>query len=93
VKVGALRVEFFVPGASSLKAKRQVVKSVKDRLRNRFNVSVAEVDYLDKWQRAALGLSAAGAEGAYVRGILDAALDFLRGESDIQVAKHEIEVL
>jgi uncharacterized protein YlxP (DUF503 family) len=90
--IGALRVELHVPGASSLKAKRQVIKSLKDRLRNRFNVSVAEVDQQDKWQRATLGIAMAGTDGKYVAGALDEVMKFLRGQPAVAVCHHEVEV-
>ena len=97
--IGALRVELHVPGASSLKAKRQVVKSLKDRMRNRFNVSVAEVGQHDKWQRAMLGIAMAGTDGKYVAGALDEVMlayevmKFLRGQPAVEVCHHEVEVL
>ena len=56
VIIGQLHLELHLPAAQSLKQKRSVIKSLKDRLRNKYNVSVAEVDYLDKWQRAKLAI-------------------------------------
>lgn len=50
--IGVLTLELRIDDAQSLKDKRHVVKSLKDRLRHRFNVSVAEIDYQDLWQRA-----------------------------------------
>jgi uncharacterized protein YlxP (DUF503 family) len=50
--VGILTLELRLPDAHSLKDKRHTVKSLKDRLRSRFNVAVAEIDYQDLWQRA-----------------------------------------
>jgi uncharacterized protein YlxP (DUF503 family) len=50
--IGVLTLEIHIEDAHSLKEKRHVVKSLKDRLRNRFNVAVAEIDYHDSWQRA-----------------------------------------
>ena len=55
--IGLARFEIFIPHSGSLKAKRQVLRSVVDRLRKGLNVSVAEVDHQDLWQRAALGVS------------------------------------
>ena len=52
--IGALTLEIFVEHSHSLKEKRHVVKSLKDRLRRRFNVAVAEIDGLDSWQRSVL---------------------------------------
>jgi uncharacterized protein YlxP (DUF503 family) len=52
--IGLLTIELHFPEAQSLKAKRMVVKSIKDRLRRKFNVAVAETGYLELWQRAEL---------------------------------------
>lgn len=52
--IGVLTLELRLENSHSLKDKRHVVKSLKDRLRNKFNVSVAEIDYQDLWQRAAV---------------------------------------
>ena len=54
--IGLLTVELHFPEAQSLKTKRMVVKSIKDRLRRKFNVSIAETGYLDLWQRSELAL-------------------------------------
>jgi uncharacterized protein YlxP (DUF503 family) len=50
--IGVLTLELHIEEAHSLKEKRHLVKGLKDRLRHRFNVSVAEIDYQDQWQRA-----------------------------------------
>lgn len=55
--IGIARYELFIPASSSLKDKRQVLRSVTTTVRNRFNVAIAEVDHQDLWQRAALGVS------------------------------------
>jgi uncharacterized protein YlxP (DUF503 family) len=68
--VGLLTLEIVVPDAQSLKEKRHVVRSVKDRLRNRFHLSVAETDYLDSWQRAQLSVVAVGSDYAVVDSVL-----------------------
>jgi Uncharacterized protein conserved in bacteria len=60
--VGVLQVELYIPGSGSLKAKRRVVRSLKDRIRANFNVSVSEVDAQDKWQRAVVGIACIGSD-------------------------------
>lgn len=55
--IGIARLELFIPASSSLKDKRQVLRKVTTVVRNKFNVSIAEVDHQDVWQRAALGVS------------------------------------
>ena len=54
--IGVLTLELHLPQAHSLKEKRIVVRKIKDRLRARFNVAVAELDHQDLWQRAVLGV-------------------------------------
>ena len=70
---GIVRVELHLPAAQSLKDKRQVVRSLKDRLRERVGASVAEVEFQDLWQRAAIGLAVVGADGGQVRERLQSA--------------------
>lgn len=57
-----IHIEVIVPHARSLKDKRAVIKGLKERIRSRFNASVAEVAYQDKWQRALLGVALVGSE-------------------------------
>lgn len=54
--VGTLKFEILIPGSLSLKDKRKVIKSLQDKIRSKFNVSIAEIDYHDKWQRSVIGL-------------------------------------
>jgi len=83
--IGVLNVDLFVPNSTSLKTKRFVIKSIKDRLRNRFNVSVAEIDHNDKWQRAALGVVIVSNETKYVEGVLGSVLNLIDSEHRVQV--------
>ncbi len=69
--VGVLRLTLYVHGAASLKDKRQVVRKVTDRLRSRFNVSVAEVGDNDVWQRAVIGIAAVANDHSFVNEVLD----------------------
>ena len=55
--VGVCTIELYLPENHSLKGKRQVVNGLKGKLKNRFNISIAEIDYLDVWQRATLGVA------------------------------------
>ena len=60
--VGIVRIEIHIPAAQSLKDKRSVVRSLKDRIRQRVRASVAEVDHQDLWQRASLGVAVVSGE-------------------------------
>ncbi|RMF84608.1 MAG: DUF503 domain-containing protein [Nitrospinota bacterium] len=55
--VGVCRIELYLHDNHSIKGKRQVLRKIKDRIKHQFNVSIAEVDYNDKWQRASLGVA------------------------------------
>jgi uncharacterized protein YlxP (DUF503 family) len=91
--VGLCTVELYLPESHSLKAKRQVLLSVKDRIREKFNVSVAEVGDQDLWQRAVLGMACVANEGAYVNKVLDQAINLLRSNPLIELVKFRIELL
>ncbi len=69
--VGVLRLTLYIHGASSLKDKRQVLRKVTDRLRSRFNVSVAEVGENDVWQTAVVGIAAVANDRSFVNEVLD----------------------
>ena len=68
--VGIVRIELHVPAASSLKDKRAVIRSLKERIRNRVQASVAEVDHHDLWQRAALGVALVSSENQHLGELL-----------------------
>jgi uncharacterized protein YlxP (DUF503 family) len=90
--VGTLRVRLLIREARTLKDKRQVVQSVKDRLRERFNVSVAEVEALDHRQLAVLGVAMVANESSHVRTTLEQIVSALRGHPVAELLGHELEV-
>jgi uncharacterized protein YlxP (DUF503 family) len=90
--VGSLSVRLYLRESRSLKDKRQVLQSIKDRLRNEFNVSVAEVDALDNRQLIVLGVAMAGREGSHVRGVLQKIVEVLRRHPVAELLDHELEV-
>jgi uncharacterized protein len=90
--VGTLRVRLLLREARSLKDKRQVVKSIKDRLSNRFNVSVAEVDALDNRQLAVLGFAMVSNKAHHVKVALGQIVQALRGHPVAELLDHEMEV-
>ncbi|MDD5217393.1 MAG: DUF503 domain-containing protein [Candidatus Omnitrophica bacterium] len=93
IHIAALNVELFIPASNSLKTKRMVLRSIKDRLKNQFNVSVAEVDYLDKWQRARLGIVMISSDKTVVEGSFQAILDFMETVRDTEITQSNIEFL
>lgn len=68
--IGVARFDLFIPASTSLKDKRQVVRSVTATVRSRFNVAVAEVDFQDLWQRAAIGVSCVSESAGQCRKVL-----------------------
>lgn len=90
--VGAALVELHVHGSRSLKEKRGVVRSVTQRLRNRFNLSVAEVGGQDTWQRAVIGLVGCGSDPRRVRSVLDQAIAFVDGMGLAEVTRSDVEI-
>ena len=90
--VGVCTIELRLHGNRSLKGKRQVLRSVKDRIRNRFNVSIAEVDYQDKWQRAVIALAAVSNESGHVSRILEQAVSAVESMGLAEVVDTQIEI-
>jgi uncharacterized protein YlxP (DUF503 family) len=73
--VGLLTLELHIPDAQSLKDKRQVLRSMKDKLRREFNVAVAELEHHDVWQRSVIGVVTLSNEEKHVREMLQKVLD------------------
>ncbi len=90
--VGTLQVRLLLRQSHSLKDKRQVVKSIKDRLRNSFNVSVAEVDALDKHQLVVLGVAMVSNEAHHLKVALGQIVQALRTHPVAELLSHEIEI-
>jgi len=91
--VGLLTVNLQIPENASLKGKRKVVKSITTRLRQRFNVSVAEVDFQDKWQICQIGVSAVGNDARLLDSQLRKALDAIEGMGLAVILEFDIEIL
>ena len=89
--VGVLQIELFIPESNSLKSKRYAIRSIKDRLKNRYNVSVAEIDNADKWQRASLGIAAVSNESRHIQSMLGKALDLVYGDHRVEVIDSTID--
>lgn len=87
--VGIVRIELHLPGAQSLKDKRAVVRALKDRVRNRVQAAVAEVDHQDLWQRAALGVAVVSGDSAQIGEMLQSVRNVVDGELAAQVLDWE----
>ena len=91
--IGILQVELAIHHAQSLKDKRRVVASLKDRLHREHQVSVAEVDDLDSHQRAVLGVTMASNSVPHCQSTLDHLVDKLRAGRDFVLADHNVQIL
>ena len=91
--IGICRFTLRLPGSSSLKDKRRVIKSLTARLRNKFNVAVAEVADNETWQIATIGITCVSNDARHAREILDSAIAFVeRTRLDAELLDSEIEV-
>ena len=90
--VGTLRVRLILREARSLKDKRQVVKSIKDKLHNSFNVSVAEIEAQDNRQLAVLGFAMVSNEANALKKALSQIVEALRVHPVAEMLDYEIEV-
>lgn len=83
--VGVFLIEVFLPGSSSLKDKRRVISSISRRLKNRFNISIAEVDNQDTWQRATIGISYVNSAKKNVGMTYDSILRCVETEGELRI--------
>lgn len=93
IEVGVLQVTLHLEASHSLKDKRQVVRSIKDRLRSRYNISIAEVDDQDVWQTVSLGVSAVSNDPKHLTGMLQQIVNHLRVHPVAQLVDHQIEII
>lgn len=91
--VGILTLELFIPQSNSLKEKRMVMHSLKARLRNRFNVAIAQTGSLDKWQKAELAVVGVENDRKVVNSTLSEVLNFIETSEDVSVISHDLELM
>jgi len=91
--IGLLTLEIHIPDARSLKDKRQVIRSLKDRLRGQFNVAVAELEHHDLWQRSVVGVVTLSNDGQHLEQSLQAVFAESERLLGPDLVAHEIEIL
>jgi uncharacterized protein YlxP (DUF503 family) len=84
--ISLLTIELMIPWAHSLKDKRSSVRGLKDRLRSRFNASVAEVAYQDKWQRAIIAVCIIGSDRRQLESDMTKVRQLCKEAKDLQIA-------
>ncbi|GBE06784.1 MAG TPA: DUF503 domain-containing protein [Nitrospirae bacterium] len=91
--VGILTLELHLPEANSLKSKRIIIKSLKDRIKNKFNVSIAEVGANDLWQRSVLGAACVANETRMANQILDGVRNMVISNPSVELINSSMEML
>jgi uncharacterized protein len=91
--VGIARLTLFLPEVHSLKEKRMVLRRVKDRARQKFNLAIGEVGDNDLWQRAQLGVAVLGNDRRFVDSALDEVVRFVREEAEVTNVEREIQTM
>jgi uncharacterized protein len=91
--VGVLRLTLYVPDSHSLKEKRGVLRKIKSRVRNEFNVSIAECGGHDLWQKTQLGICQVGTDQTYIDGALRAVVRFIDELHLAEIGEEELEFL
>lgn len=89
VLVSELQLHF--PEAQSLKQKRQILSSLKDRLHQRFNLSVAEIDHQDLWQRSTLALAMVSNDGRHADEVISKAINCVEQDGRLQLLSVDLE--
>ena len=91
--IGTAQMEFFLPESGSLKMKRESLRRLKDRVRHRFNVSVAEIGEQDKWQRALVAVAAVSSDKRNLESLLESVInDVKKDHSALQLTDYRIEI-
>lgn len=94
MNIGVCKVSLRIPENMSLKGKRQVLKSITSRVRNKFNVAVAEVDDNDVWQVATIGICCISNNNRHTNQVLSRVVDFIIGSRfDVEILDYGIEII
>jgi len=94
MNIGALRVRLRIPENHSLKGKRMVVRSITSQVKNKFNVSIAEIEDQDMWQVATLGITCVSNDSRHVNETLSHVMNFIEANrGDAEILDYEIELL
>jgi len=91
--VGTCQIEIIIFESNSLKEKRHVIKSIIERIKQRFNVSVAEVDYLELWNRSMIGVAVVSNSKSLCESSITKIIDFIDNDERVEIINHFMEVL
>ncbi len=94
MNIGACKLRLRLPENQSLKGKRQVVKSITERVKNRYNVAIAEVDDQELWQIITLGITCVSTSPQHANEVLSRVVDFIeKTRLDVEMLDYEMEIL
>ncbi|MBZ4645288.1 MAG: uncharacterized protein PWR27_616 [Petroclostridium sp.] len=91
--IGSCSVDLSLEGVFSLKEKRQIVKSIINRIQSRFNVSIAEIDAQDKWQYSVLGFCCVSNDTAHANSIISKVINFIENDGRVVVIDYSVEII
>ncbi|MDR4497626.1 MAG: DUF503 domain-containing protein [Candidatus Scalindua sp.] len=91
--IGTLSISVFIMGSRSLKDKRRIIKSLKDRIRNNFNVSISETSAQDNHKYSKLSVAMVGTDRQYVNSTLSSLINFFRFFPQVQLVNYELGLL
>jgi hypothetical protein len=91
--LGICTINLYFSNSQSLKDKRNIIKSVKSRIRNHFNVSVSEINNHDLWKNTTLGIACIGNEKRYLNDVLNKVIKFIDQQNHLQLIDFKITIL
>ena len=90
--IASCLLDLHLPESHSLKEKRSVIKSLKDTLRNQFNISITEIDHQDLWQRAILGVALIAPDTRFANQVLSKVVKAVEGDLRVELLDYKIEI-
>ena len=93
MKVGWCSIKFVLHGNRSLKEKRRIVRAIKDRVKNKFNISVAEVGKQEVWQSLQIGIAAVSPDAKYLEGLMNQIVDFIDNMHLAEITDSEVKLI
>jgi len=89
--IGILVVRLYLPNSDSLKAKRQIILSLKARLKNKFNISISEIGFLDSWKESQLGVTCISNSGRYIDRELSHIVKLISSNRNLEIIDYSTE--
>lgn len=90
--IGLCTIDLHIPDSQSLKSKRHILRSLKDKVRKRFNVSLAEKDEGNLWQRTTLAVATVNKDKRHINQTLDLILGLIKGTPSVEIIDYTIEI-